>query len=97
LLCNELKDGKPDLIHYQHYQLKDSTYIIPKIVDQGCIQIGKHKLTFDRATKQEATRARGKTDFELSDAVPSSTPALRPSPTGQAQFSDRATPSSSHH
>ncbi len=44
----ELKDGKPDLISFQ---LKDSTYVIPKIVDHGYIEIGKHKLSFDRATK----------------------------------------------
>jgi type IV secretion system protein VirB9 len=41
----EVKDGKPDLINYQ---LKDGTYIIPKIVDKGYLEIGKHKLTFER-------------------------------------------------
>jgi type IV secretion system protein VirB9 len=41
----ELKDGKPDLINYQ---LKDGTYIIPKIVDKGYLEIGKHKLAFER-------------------------------------------------
>ena len=41
----ELKDGKPDLINYQ---LKDGTYVIPKVVDKGYLEIGKHKLTFER-------------------------------------------------
>jgi type IV secretion system protein VirB9 len=41
----EIKDGKPDLINFQ---LNDSTYVIPKIVDKGYLQIGKHKLTFER-------------------------------------------------
>ena len=41
----ELKDGKPDLINFQ---LKDGTYIIPKIVDRGYLEIGKHRLEFQR-------------------------------------------------
>jgi type IV secretion system protein VirB9 len=44
----ELRDGKPDLINFQ---LRDDTYIIPKVVDHGYIEIGKHKLTFDRTAK----------------------------------------------
>ena len=41
----ELKDGKPDLITFQ---LKDGTYVIPTVVDKGYLQIGKHKLNFER-------------------------------------------------
>jgi type IV secretion system protein VirB9 len=41
----ELKDGKPDLITFQ---LKDGTYVIPTVVDKGYLQIGKHKLSFER-------------------------------------------------
>jgi len=41
----ELKDGKPDLITFQ---LKDGTYVIPTVVDQGYLEIGKHKLNFER-------------------------------------------------
>lgn len=41
----EVKDGKPDLITFQ---LKDSTYILPKIVDKGYLEIGKHRLEFQR-------------------------------------------------
>jgi type IV secretion system protein VirB9 len=41
----ELKDGKPDLIIFQ---LKDGTYILPTVVDRGYLEIGKHKLSFER-------------------------------------------------
>jgi type IV secretion system protein VirB9 len=44
----EVKDGKPDLINYQ---LQDGTYVIPQVVDKGYLQIGKHKLTFERKGK----------------------------------------------
>jgi type IV secretion system protein VirB9 len=44
----ELRDGKPDLINFQ---LKDGTYIIPKVIDHGYLEIGKHKLGFDRIAK----------------------------------------------
>lgn len=41
----ELKDGKPDLINFQ---LKDGTYVIPKVVEKGYLEIGKHRLEFQR-------------------------------------------------
>jgi type IV secretion system protein VirB9 len=41
----ELKDGKPDLITFQ---LKDGTYVVPTVVDKGYLEIGKHKLSFER-------------------------------------------------
>jgi type IV secretion system protein VirB9 len=41
----ELKDGKPDLITFQ---LKDGTYVLPTVVDKGYLEIGKHKLSFER-------------------------------------------------
>jgi type IV secretion system protein VirB9 len=41
----EVKDGKPDLITFQ---LQDGTYVIPTVVDKGYLEIGKHKLTFER-------------------------------------------------
>jgi type IV secretion system protein VirB9 len=41
----ELKDGKPDLITFQ---LKDGTYVIPTVLDKGYLEIGKHKLEFQR-------------------------------------------------
>jgi len=30
------------------YELKDGTYVIPTVVDKGYLEIGKHKLTFER-------------------------------------------------
>ena len=41
----ELKDGKPDLVSFQ---LKDNTYVIAQVVDQGYLQIGEKKLAFAR-------------------------------------------------
>ena len=41
----EVKDGKPDLVTFQ---LKDSTYILPTVVDRGYLEIGKHRLEFQR-------------------------------------------------
>lgn len=41
----ELKDGKPNLVEFQ---LKDGTYVIPKIVDKGYLEIGKKHLGFER-------------------------------------------------
>jgi type IV secretion system protein VirB9 len=44
----ELKDGKPDLITFQ---LKDGTYVLPTVVDKGYLEIGKHKLNFERKAR----------------------------------------------
>jgi type IV secretion system protein VirB9 len=41
----ETTDNKPDLVTFQ---LKDGTYVIPKIVDKGYLEIGKHRLEFTR-------------------------------------------------
>jgi type IV secretory pathway VirB9-like protein len=41
----ELKDSKPDLITFQ---LKDGTYVLPTVVDKGYLEIGKHRLAFQR-------------------------------------------------
>jgi type IV secretion system protein VirB9 len=43
-LC-ELKDGKPNLINFQ---FENGTYVIPKILDNGYLAIGKKKLSFAR-------------------------------------------------
>lgn len=40
-----VKDGKPDLIDFE---LRGNTYVIPQIVEKGYLEIGKHKLTFER-------------------------------------------------
>ncbi len=42
----ELKDGKPNLINFQ---LKDGTYVVGKVIDRGYLEIGKHRLNFQRA------------------------------------------------
>jgi type IV secretion system protein VirB9 len=41
----ELKDGKPNLINFE---LANGVYVIPKIVDQGYLVLGKKKLSFER-------------------------------------------------
>ena len=41
----ELKDGKPNLINFD---LANGVYVIPKIVNQGYLALGKKKLTFER-------------------------------------------------
>ena len=41
----EMKDGKPNLVTYD---LREGTYIIPKIMDNGYVQLGKKKLEFTR-------------------------------------------------
>jgi type IV secretory pathway VirB9-like protein len=41
----EMKDGKPNLISYD---LREGTYIIPKVMDNGYVQLGKKKLDFVR-------------------------------------------------
>jgi len=41
----EIKDGKPNLIHFQ---IENGVYIAPKIIDSGYLAIGNKKLTFAR-------------------------------------------------
>jgi type IV secretion system protein VirB9 len=41
----EMKDGKPNLISYD---LRDGTYIIPKVMDSGYIELGKKRMEFSR-------------------------------------------------
>src|SRR5882757_8434418 len=44
----EVKDGKPNLINFE---LVNGVYVIPKIVDQGYLALGKKKLNFERAAR----------------------------------------------
>src|ERR1700678_3730960 len=44
----ELRDGKPNLITYD---LRDNTYIIPKIMSNGYVELGKKRMEFTRSTK----------------------------------------------
>jgi len=41
----EVKDGKPNLINFE---LANGVYVIPKVLDQGYLAVGKKKLTFER-------------------------------------------------
>ncbi len=41
----EMKDGKPNLVTYD---LREGTYIIPKVMDDGYVELGKKKMTFAR-------------------------------------------------
>ncbi len=41
----EMKDGKPNLISYD---LRDGTYIIPKVMDSGYVELGKKRMDFTR-------------------------------------------------
>ena len=41
----EMKDGKPNLISYD---LRDGTYVIPKVMDSGYLQLGKKRMEFKR-------------------------------------------------
>jgi type IV secretion system protein VirB9 len=41
----EMRDGKPNLINYE---LRDGTYIVPKVMDNGYVELGKKKMDFTR-------------------------------------------------
>jgi type IV secretion system protein VirB9 len=41
----EMKDGKPNLVTYD---LRNGTYIIPKVMDAGYVELGKKKMEFTR-------------------------------------------------
>jgi type IV secretion system protein VirB9 len=41
----EMKDGKPNLVTYD---LREGTYIIPKVIDDGYVELGKKRMDFTR-------------------------------------------------
>ena len=41
----EMKDGKPNLINYD---LRDGTYIVPTVMQEGYVQLGNKKMQFTR-------------------------------------------------
>src|ERR1700741_4579063 len=41
----EMKDGKPNLVTYD---LREGTYIIPKVMDSGYVELGKKRMEFSR-------------------------------------------------
>jgi type IV secretory pathway VirB9-like protein len=44
----EIRDGKPNLITYD---LREGTYIIPKVMDNGYVELGKKRMNFARSSK----------------------------------------------
>jgi type IV secretion system protein VirB9 len=40
----EVQDGKSGLINFQ---LKDGVYVVPKVIERGYLQLGKHRLSFE--------------------------------------------------
>jgi len=44
----EIRDGKPNLIAYD---LREGTYIIPKVMDNGYVELGKKRMEFTRSAK----------------------------------------------
>ena len=45
----EVRDGAPNLINYD---LREGTYVIPKILDRGYVEIGKKRMEFERKQGQ---------------------------------------------
>ena len=41
----ELKDGTPNLVNFD---VRDGTYIVPKVLDSGYLMLGKQRLVFER-------------------------------------------------
>ena len=41
----EMKDGNPNLVTYD---LREGTYIIPKVMDDGYVELGKKRMSFTR-------------------------------------------------
>ena len=45
----ELKDGKPDLVNFD---LENGVYIVPEVVNEGVIAVGKKRVEFSRRAPQ---------------------------------------------
>lgn len=45
----EVRDGAPNLVNYD---LRDGTYVVPKILDRGYVEIGKKRMEFERKQGQ---------------------------------------------
>ena len=41
----EMRDGKPNVVTYQ---LENGTYVIPKVMDSGYVELGKKRMEFSR-------------------------------------------------
>jgi type IV secretory pathway VirB9-like protein len=44
----EMRDGKPNLLTYD---LREGTYIIPKVMDNGYVELGKKRMEFSRSKR----------------------------------------------
>jgi hypothetical protein len=40
----ELKDGKPAIVNFQ---VREGTYVVPKVLDRGYLALGNQRLTFE--------------------------------------------------
>ena len=61
----EMKDGKPNLITYD---LREGTYIIPKVMDIGYVELGKKRMEFTRRDNRDggAQHPTGNVDHRMS-------------------------------
>ena len=41
----ELKDGKPSLVNFQ---VRQGTYVVPKVLDRGYLALGSERFTFEQ-------------------------------------------------
>ena len=41
----EMKDGQPSLVNFQ---VESGTYVIPKVMDSGYVELGKKRMEFSR-------------------------------------------------
>jgi len=51
----EMKDGRPNVVTYD---LREGTYIIPKVMDAGFVELGKKRMGFTRNERRRAPRRR---------------------------------------
>ena len=41
----ELKDGKPSIVNFQ---VREGTYVVPKVLDRGYLALGTQRFTFEQ-------------------------------------------------
>ena len=41
----ELKDGKPSVVNFQ---VREGTYVVPKVLDRGYLVLGPQRFTFEQ-------------------------------------------------
>jgi hypothetical protein len=45
LALYELKDGKPSVVNFQ---VREGTYVVPKVLDRGYLVLGSQRFTFEQ-------------------------------------------------